>query len=592
MTTVTMPKDKSVGAALVLTFFFGPLGLLYTVAWWAAVLMLVGAVITGLLTFGIGAGAFWAASMIWGAVAASNKHSRYFAWLATQPQTLVAPQGVPAYLPPGLPGDLPPSSSDAAPELAESPVSESRATTVAQLSAAASETVGQRQVAPESASSNREEASLRKLKRLRELGLISETEASVKRGEILSRLFPSSAEDQAITTTGMPTASGDADLAADNAPTAEMDTLSLARQTPVSPPPTPAEGPAAAAPMAKRYLIFGVIVVALLVIAIIAALALGHGGKSSKSTGTSSTTPQAAVLAHPSPAASAISDGTYLVGTDIPAGKYKGSVTGSTGYWQISSDANDSNIIANNNVTGPFYVQARAGQYLELTGVKITKVNSSTPTSALTSGAISNGTYLVGTDIPAGKYKGTTTGDSGYWQISSDANGSNIIANNNVTGPFYVQVKKGQYLELMGVRITEVAASASASGAAPSASGTVVRKMITSTLTTYFAALNARHFSTAWLQLTPHLGQTITVAHLTSADRTTRDSAVVVHRVTALDARTAAAFVTFTSTQAASFGPNGDTRDNWTLDYAMKLVGDRWLIDGVAAHNGSTHTSG
>jgi hypothetical protein len=92
--------------------------------------------------------------------------------------------------------------------------------------------------------------------------------------------------------------------------------------------------------------------------------------------------------------------------------------------------------------------------------------------------------------------------------------------------------------------------------------------------------------------LTPHLGQTITVAHLTSADRTTRDSAVVVHRVTALDARTATAFVTFTSTQAASFGPSGDTRDNWTLDYTMKLVGDRWLIDGVAAHNGSTHTSG
>jgi hypothetical protein len=388
----------------------------------------------------------------------------------------------------------------------------------------------------------------------------------------------------------MPTASGDANQAADNAPTAELNTLSLARQTPISFPPTPAEEPATGAPMAQKYLIYGVIVVALLVIAVIAALALGHSGKSSKSTGTSSTTPQAAVLAHPSPTASAISDGTYLVGTDIPAGRYRGAVTGSTGYWQISSDANGSNITANNNVTGPFYVQARAGQYLELTGVKITKVNSATPTSALTSGAISNGTYLVGTDIPAGRYKGTVTGSTGYWQISSDANGSNITANNNVTGPFYVQVRKGQYIELTGVRIREVASAAS--GAAASTSGAVARRMIASTLNTYFAALNARHFSTAWLQLTPHLGQTITVAHLTSADRTTRDSAVVVHRVTALDARTAAAFVTFTSTQAASFGPNGDTRDNWTLDYTMKLIGDRWLIDGVAAHNGSTHTSG
>jgi RNA polymerase subunit RPABC4/transcription elongation factor Spt4 len=86
------PQDKSVGAALVLTLFFGPFGLLYSVAWWSALLMLVGSVIAGLLTFfifGAGAGLFWAASMVWGAVAASNKHSKYCAWLAAQPQTFV-----------------------------------------------------------------------------------------------------------------------------------------------------------------------------------------------------------------------------------------------------------------------------------------------------------------------------------------------------------------------------------------------------------------------------------------------------------------------------------------------------------------------
>ena len=220
-------------------------------------------------------------------------------------------------------------------------------------------------------------------------------------------------------------------------------------------------------------------------------------------------------------------------------------------------------------------------------------MNSSSPTSALTSGAISDGTYLVGTDIPAGKYKGTTTADSGYWQISSDANGSNIIANDNVTGPFYVQARAGQYLELRGVKITEVAtASASASGAVSSAPGAVARSGVASTLNIYFAAINARHFSTAWRQLTPRLEQSISVAHLASTDTTTRDTAVVIHRVTALDAKTVVAFVTFTSTQAASLGPNGDTRDNWTLDYTMKLVGGRWLVDAVGAHNGSTHTTG
>ena len=68
----------------------------------------------------------------------------------------------------------------------------------------------------------------------------------------------------------------------------------------------------------------------------------------------------------------------------------------------------------------------------------------------------SAGTYLVGTDISAGTYKGITTGTyGGYWQISSDPNGDDIIANDITTGPFYVQVTSGQYLKLSGVTITK-----------------------------------------------------------------------------------------------------------------------------------------
>ncbi len=67
-----------------------------------------------------------------------------------------------------------------------------------------------------------------------------------------------------------------------------------------------------------------------------------------------------------------------------------------------------------------------------------------------------DGTYLVGTDIPAGRYKGTPTADSAYWQISSDANGSDIIENNNTAGDFYVQVSAGQFLEINWAEITLV----------------------------------------------------------------------------------------------------------------------------------------
>ena len=66
------------------------------------------------------------------------------------------------------------------------------------------------------------------------------------------------------------------------------------------------------------------------------------------------------------------------------------------------------------------------------------------------------GIYLVGTDLPAGRYKGAPAAGSAYWQISSDANGNDIIANNNVEGPFYIEVKAGQYLEVRRAQITRV----------------------------------------------------------------------------------------------------------------------------------------
>jgi hypothetical protein len=65
----------------------------------------------------------------------------------------------------------------------------------------------------------------------------------------------------------------------------------------------------------------------------------------------------------------------------------------------------------------------------------------------------SDGVYKVGTDIKAGTYRGTTVGDRGYWEISTDANGNDIVANDNVTSSFYLAVKKGQYLKLNGVEI-------------------------------------------------------------------------------------------------------------------------------------------
>ncbi len=74
-------KDRSVGAALLLTFFFGPFGVLY-VSILGGILLLIASVIVAVLTLGLGLVVIWPISMIWGAIAASNQHSRYQAWLA------------------------------------------------------------------------------------------------------------------------------------------------------------------------------------------------------------------------------------------------------------------------------------------------------------------------------------------------------------------------------------------------------------------------------------------------------------------------------------------------------------------------------
>jgi hypothetical protein len=74
-------KDKSVGAALVLTFLFGPLGVLYVSVLLGIVWIIVSLIVL-VLTLGLAAVVIWPVSMIWAAISASSQHSKYQAWLA------------------------------------------------------------------------------------------------------------------------------------------------------------------------------------------------------------------------------------------------------------------------------------------------------------------------------------------------------------------------------------------------------------------------------------------------------------------------------------------------------------------------------
>lgn len=78
-----------------------------------------------------------------------------------------------------------------------------------------------------------------------------------------------------------------------------------------------------------------------------------------------------------SPAAQAIGDGTYKVGTDIEAGEYRLTATsGTQGYWEVTNSSEaDADIVGNDNFTGNTYVTVKDGQYLKLR--RCTAVHSS-----------------------------------------------------------------------------------------------------------------------------------------------------------------------------------------------------------------------
>jgi hypothetical protein len=77
---VVMGPRKSVGVAFVLTWFFGPLGMLYSTVSGALIMLaasVIGSIFIGIVTFGLGLivlwPLLWVTSIIWGCVAAANQ---------------------------------------------------------------------------------------------------------------------------------------------------------------------------------------------------------------------------------------------------------------------------------------------------------------------------------------------------------------------------------------------------------------------------------------------------------------------------------------------------------------------------------------
>ncbi len=142
------------------------------------------------------------------------------------------------------------------------------------------------------------------------------------------------------------------------------------------PPPGWAIGGYAAAP-AKSRRKWPVVVGVLVALAVIIASCSGNRGTvgPQSSAGGAATAAPAAAPAKPAGPATTVGDGTYEVGTDMAAGRYKTAGPGGHGdldicYWQRSKDdSGDFNkLISNDLFKGPGSVTVKAGEFVKLTG--------------------------------------------------------------------------------------------------------------------------------------------------------------------------------------------------------------------------------
>jgi hypothetical protein len=145
-----------------------------------------------------------------------------------------------------------------------------------------------------------------------------------------------------------------------------------------------------------------------------------------------------------------VEPGTYLIGTDIKPGIYKG-VAGQglfdSCYWERMKDLTESldSILANANSIGQFYIEVMVSDFALKTNCQLIRLETIPEHSGEYPQTLAPGTYLVGSDIRPGIYKGqagSDISDSCYWERLRDVAGdfNSILANENATGQFYVQV--------------------------------------------------------------------------------------------------------------------------------------------------------
>lgn len=158
-----------------------------------------------------------------------------------------------------------------------------------------------------------------------------------------------------------------------------------------------------------------------------------------------------------------VKKGTHLVGTDIEPGIYVG-LAGEglmdSCYWaRLSNLTGSDDILANDNAEGLFYVEVLPDDKALETKCELLPIEQ-VPARDEFLTVLSPGTYLVGRDIEAGTYRGVAGDDlleSCYWARLSNVSGDDdILANDNATGQYFVEVLPSDFALQVGCEVEKV----------------------------------------------------------------------------------------------------------------------------------------
>jgi len=155
--------------------------------------------------------------------------------------------------------------------------------------------------------------------------------------------------------------------------------------------------------------------------------------------------------------------GTHLVGPDIEPGIYVG-LAGEgileSCYWaRLSNLSGSDDILANENAIGLYYMEVLSTDKALETGCELIPINL-VPAREDFLSILPPGTYLVGRDIEAGTYRGKAGDDildSCYWARLSNVSGDDdILANNNATGQYFIEVLATDFALTVGCEVEKV----------------------------------------------------------------------------------------------------------------------------------------